>query len=127
MSRSGNGMRPRSGPGLISGRLPDANRRAGMVNIAAGGSTALAPSHGMGKAATRGRNARKAERPVGDMAVPSALLVARDNGYGVADRESGSVARGLAPLPGDVAALVMVGGPQLVRARSRGGFAGFHW
>ena len=116
MSRSGTGPRALAANGLISGRLPDANRRETMLNLAAGGSTALAPSHGLGKAATRGRKARKAKRPAGDMAVPSALLVAPANEYGVADRESGSVARVLAPHSSDVAALVMVGGPQLVRA-----------
>jgi DNA-binding NarL/FixJ family response regulator len=46
--------------------------------------------------------------------VPSALLVAPDNRF--ATRESGSVDRRLAALPGEVASLVMVGGPQLVRA-----------
>ena len=74
----------------------------------------MAPSHGM--AATRGRKARKAERPVGDVAVPSALLVAPENGFATADREAGAAARALARVPSDVAALIMVGGPQLVRA-----------
>ncbi len=114
MSRSGNGMRPRSGPGLISGRLPDAKGHEGVVNIATGGSTALAPGRGRGKAGTRERKARKAERPVGETAVPSALLVAPDNRF--ATRESGSIDRALVPRADDVATLVMVGGPQLVRA-----------
>src|ERR1700690_2458238 len=116
MSRSGVGPRALAANGLISGRLPDANRRAGVVNLAIGGSTALAPSHGMGKAATRGRKARKAERPVGDMAVPSTLLDAPENGFATADREAGAAARAIARVPSDVAALIMVGGPQLVRA-----------
>jgi len=51
---------------------------------------------------------------VGETAVPSALLVAPENRF--ARRESDSVDRALAPLGGDVASLVMVGGPQLVRA-----------
>jgi len=114
MSRSGTGASPRGAGGLISGRLPDANRREGVVNIATGGSTALAPGHGRGRAGTRERKARKAERPVGETAVPSALLVAPENRF--ARRESDSVDRALAPLGGDVASLVMVGGPQLVRA-----------
>ena len=123
MSRSGTGARQRGaggpGGGLISGRLPDANRRDGVVNIATGGSTALAPGHGRGKAGVRERKARKAERPVGETAVPSALLVAPDNRF--ATQESGAAVRGasvraLAPLGSEVASLVMVGGPQLVRA-----------
>ncbi|MGA2008034.1 MAG: hypothetical protein ABSH27_10825, partial [Solirubrobacteraceae bacterium] len=48
--------------------------------------------------------------------MPSALLVAPTNGYGVADREAGTPARVLAPSAGEVAVLVMVGGLQLVRA-----------
>ena len=116
MSRSGTGTRAIPGNGLISRRLPDANRRESVLNLAAGGSTALAPPHGSGKVATRERKARKAERPVGDVTVPSALLVARDNGHAATDHESGSIVRAPARLAADVVALVLVGGPQLVRA-----------
>jgi DNA-binding NarL/FixJ family response regulator len=116
MSRNGVGPRALAANGLISGRLPDANLRESLLNLAAGGSTALAPGHGLGNTATRGRKARKAERPVGEVAVPSALLVSKGFGYGAADREAGGPARALAAVGGDVAVLVMVGGPQLVRA-----------
>jgi DNA-binding NarL/FixJ family response regulator len=116
MSRNGLGPRALAANGLISGRLPDAKRGESLLNLAAGGSTGLASSHGLGKAATRERKARKAERPVGEVVVPSALLVAPRNGYGVGDREAGTPARVLAPTAGEVAVLVMVGGPQLVRA-----------
>jgi DNA-binding NarL/FixJ family response regulator len=116
MSRSGTGAGALAAAGLISRRLPDAKARGSVLNLTAGGSTALAPSHGMGSAATRGRKARKAERPVGDMAVPSALLVAPNNGFGTRVREGAAAERAFAHVPTDVATLVMVGGPQLVRA-----------
>jgi len=48
--------------------------------------------------------------------VSSALLVAPQDGGARRDREAGSPLRALPHAGGDVAALVMVGGPQLVRA-----------
>ena len=116
MSRSGTNMRALDAGRLISGRSPDANGSAGMLNIATGGSTALAPSHGLGMAGTRERKTRTAERPNGDTVVSSALLVAPQKGYGARTREVGSDVRAPAALPAAVAALVMVGGPRLVRA-----------
>ena len=56
----------------------------------------------------------EAERPVGDTAVSSALLVAPEKRQLIREREAGSAAR--AQNGSDVASLVMVGGPQLVRA-----------
>ncbi len=46
----------------------------------------------------------------------SALLVAPDNGYALRGRGAGSSARALAAVGADVAELVLIGGPLLVRA-----------
>jgi DNA-binding NarL/FixJ family response regulator len=112
MGRNGMGARAGAGDRVISGRLPDANGRSAMVNLPAGGRGALSPSRAMGNTAIRERKARTARRPVGDTAVASALAVAPETGYGA--REAGSLA--LTAVGSDVATLVMVGGPQLVRA-----------
>ena len=99
--------------GLISGCLPDAKGTDGVLNIPAGGSPDAEPSQGVGKVQAKGLAAGTAKRPTGEM-VASTLLVAAGNGF--ASRSRDVTAHVLAPVPAGVAQLVLIGGPQLVRA-----------
>lgn len=99
--------------GLISGRLPDAKGAEGMLKLSAGGSPAAESSQGVGETRAKGFAAGTAKRPTGEM-VASTLLVEAGNGY--ASRSRDVTAHVLAPVPAGVAQLVLIGGPQLVRA-----------
>src|ERR1700733_13763665 len=112
MSPNTASMRSTRPIGLISGCLPDANGDQGLVNLSAAGTLPSPPSQSNGAAGASG-SATTAGRPTGEM-VASTLLVAVENGY--ASRSQDVTAHVLAPAPAGIAALVLIGGPQLVRA-----------
>ena len=99
--------------GLISRCLPDAKDADGVLNIPAAGGPDAESSHGVGKTQAKGLAAGTAKRPTGET-VASTLLVAAGNGYSSRSRDV--TAHVLAPVPPAVAQLVLIGGPQLVRA-----------
>ena len=70
-------------------------------------------SQGVGETQAKGSAASTAKRPKGEM-VASTLLVPAGNGY--ASRSRDVTAHVLTPVPAGVAQLVLIGGPQLVRA-----------
>ena len=112
MSPSTVGMGPTRPIGLISGCLPDANGQEGLVNLSAGRTPAAGLSQQSGGVRASGYVATT-QRSTGEM-VASTLLAGVESAY--ASRSQDVTAHVLAPVPAGVAALVLIGGPQLVRA-----------
>jgi DNA-binding NarL/FixJ family response regulator len=99
--------------GLISGCLPDANDGDGVLNLSTGRSAAAEQGQGVGAAQASGFVANTAKQRTGET-VATTLLVPAARRY--ASEPGDVIAHVLAPVPPTVAELVLIGGPQLVRA-----------